>query len=137
MKKKAVIHSNDPYRPKLSLTISGRVEEFAEIKPENVIIRGYVGEALRRRVTIVPAPNNHFTITDVKAKHGDNIKSAWETRETPQGKAFLVDVENTRTKKGRYYDTLYLMTDSALRPRIPIQVRGSIAVKPQGTPKAQ
>jgi hypothetical protein len=134
MKKKAVVHSNDPYRPQLTLTMSGRVDPFAEIKPEHVIIRGYVGEPLRRRVTVVPARNNPFAITGVKTKHGDNIKIAWKTRETPQGKAYLVDVENTRTEKGRYYDTLYLMTDSALRPRIPIQVRGSIAAQPEGSP---
>ena len=137
MRKKAIVHSNDPYRPQLALTMSGRVDPFAQIKPEHVIIRGYVGDALRRRVTIVPSRNNPFAITEVKAKFGDNIKIAWKTTETPQGKAYLVDVENTRAKKGRYYDTLYLMTDSALRPRIPIQVRGSIAAKPEGTPQAQ
>ncbi len=137
MRKKAVVHSNDPYFPQLALTMSGRVDPFAEIKPEHVIIRGYVGEPLRRRVTVVPTRNNPFAITGVETKHGDNIKIAWKTQETPQGKTYLVDVENTRTKKGRYYDTLYLMTDSDLRPRIPIQVRGSIAVKPQGSPKTQ
>ncbi len=137
MKKKAVIHSNDPYMPQFALTMNGQVEPFAQIKPQHIIIRGYVGEPLRRRVTVVPSQNNPFAITEVKAKHGDNIKIAWETKETPQGKAYLVDVENIRTEKGRYYDTLYLMTDSTLKPRIPIQVRGSIAAKPQKTPKAQ
>ncbi len=135
MKKKATIHSNDPYRPQLALVVSGRVDEFAQIKPEHVIIRGYVGDPLQRRVTVVPSREHPFKITDVKAKHGDNIKVDWKTRDTPQGKTYIVDVANTRTEKGRYYDTLYLITDSDLRPRIPVQVRGSIAAKPESSPK--
>ena len=135
MKKKAIVHSNDPYRPQLALTISGHVDKFAQIKPENVIIRGYVGEPLRRRVTVVPSREHPFTVTGVKAKHGDNIKIAWKAQDTPQGKTFLVDVENTRAEKGRYYDTLYLITDSSARPQIPIQVRGSIAAKPEKAPE--
>ena len=137
MKKKAVIHSNDPYRPQFALTMNGQVKPFAQIKPQHIIIRGFVGEPLRRRVTVVPSRDNPFAITEVKAKHGDNIKIAWETKETPQGITYLVDVENIRTERGRYYDTLYLMTDSTLKPQIPIQVRGSIAAKPKKSPKAQ
>ncbi len=135
MKKTATVYSNDPFQPQLALTLRGQVDKFAQIKPEHVIIRGYAGDSLRRRITVVPFPENPFTITGVKAKHGTNIKIAWEAQETPEGKTYVVEVENTRQVKGRYYDTVYLMTDSALRPRIPVQVRGSIAAKPQNPKK--
>ena len=137
MRKKAVVHSNDPARPQLALTVSGHVDPFADIKPEHVIIRGYAGETLRRQLTVVPSRQTPFAIRDVRAKHGSNIKVAWEAKDTPEGKTYVIDVENTRTKKGRYYDTLYLITDSSLRPKIPVQVRGSIAAKPESRTKAQ
>ncbi len=136
MKKKATIHSNDPGRPQLALTVSGHVDPFAQIKPEHIIIRGYLGEPLSRRLTVVPSRKHPFAITGVQAKHGDNIKIAWQAKDTPQGKTYIVDVENTRTEKGRYYDTLYLITDSTLRPKIPVQVRGSIATKPENPKKS-
>jgi hypothetical protein len=137
MKKKATIYSNDPGRPQFDLTVSGHVDLFAQVKPEYVIIRGYAGEPLHRQFTVVPSRGNPFKITDVKAKHGDNIKFAWRTKETPQGPTYIVDVENTRTQEGRYYDILFLITDSRLRPQIPVQVRGSIAAPPESPKKKQ
>ncbi len=135
MEKKATVYSNDPYTPQLALVVSGHVDQFAQIKPQQVIIRGFVGEPLRRQVTVVPSRKNPFKITGVKAKHGDNIKIAWKAKDTPQGKTYIVDIENTRSEKGRYYDTLYLITDNALKPQIPVQVRGSIAAKPKSAPQ--
>jgi hypothetical protein len=107
------------------------VELFAQIKPEHVILRGFAGDPLHRRVTVVPSRGNPFKIKEVKAKHGDNIKFTWQTRETPQGPTYIIDVENTRQAQGRYYDILFLVTDSGLRPQIPVQVRGSIAAQPE------
>ena len=137
MKKKAEVISNDPARPRLALTVSGDVDLFAQIKPQHIIIRGYAGESLRRQLTVVPSRQSPFSITDVKAKHGENIKIAWKAKDSPQGKTYIIDVENTRTERGRYHDTLYLITDSALRPKIPIQVRGSIAAKQTKPQKTQ
>ena len=137
MKKKAIVHSNDPARPQLALTMSGQVDPFAQINPEHIIIRGFAGEKLHRQLTVVPSPQTPFAIKDVRAKHGNNIKVAWKAKETPEGKAYIIDVENTRTQKGRYYDTLFLITDSRLRPKIPVQVRGSIAARPESRTKAQ
>ena len=137
MQKKATIHSNDPSRPQLVLTVRGQVDKFAQITPEHVIIRGYAGESLRRKVTVKPSSENPFSITKVKAKHGKNIKIAWKQEDTPQGKTWVIEVENTRTSKGRYKDTLFLFTDSSLRPKIPVQVRGSIAAQPNKLIKTQ
>jgi hypothetical protein len=135
MKKKATVYSNDPGRPQFDLTVSGKVELFAQIKPAHVILRGFAGEPLRRRVTVVPSRGNPFKIRDVKAKHGENINYRWETRETPQGPTYIIEVENTRKTQGRYYDILFLVTDSGLRPQIPVQVRGSIAAQPEPAKK--
>ena len=137
MHKKAIVHSNDPAHPQLALTVSGQVDPFAEIKPEHVIIRGYAGEKLHRQLTVVPSRQTPFAIKDVRAKHGNNIRIAWKAKNTPEGKTYIIEVENTRTQKGRYYDTLYLITDSSIRPKIPVQVRGSIAAKPESQTKAQ
>ena len=137
MQKKATIYSNDAFRPRVDLTVRGQVDKFAHITPGHIIIRGYAGEPLRRKVTVKPSSENPFNITKVKAKHGNNIKIAWKQEDTPQGKTWVIEVENTRTSKGRYNDTLYLFTDSSLKPKIPVQVRGSIAAQPNQPIKAQ
>ncbi len=137
MQKKATIYSNDALRPRVDLTVRGQVDKFAQITPEHVIIRGHAGESLRRKVTVKPSSENPFSITKVKAKHGNNIKIAWKQEDTPQGKTWVIEVENTRTSKGRYKDTLYLFTDSSRKPKIPVQVRGSIAAQPNNPIKKQ
>ena len=137
MQKKATVYSNDAARPRLDLTVRGHVDKFAHITPEHIIIRGYAGEPLRRKVTVKPTSENPFSITDVKAKHGNNIKIAWKQEDTHQGKTWVIEVQNTRVAKGRYNDTLYLFTDSNLKPKIPVPVRGSIAANPQKPIKTQ
>ncbi|MBL0712343.1 MAG: hypothetical protein JJV98_01470 [Desulfosarcina sp.] len=136
MKKTATVLSNDPARPRLGLTMSGHVDTFAQIKPQHVLIRGYAGEPIRRQLTVVPSKEHPFRITRVKAKLGTNIKIAWKEEDTARGKTYVIEVENTKAEKGRYYDTLYLFTDSPLKPKIPVQVRGSIAAKPANPTKA-
>ena len=137
MQKKATIYSNDALQPRVDLTVRGQVDKFAQITPAHVIIRGHAGERLRRKVTVKPSSENPFSITKVKAKHGNNIKIAWKQEETPEGKTWVIEVENTRTSKGRYNDTLFLFTDSSLKPKIPVQVRGSIAAQPNKPIKTQ
>jgi len=36
-------------------------------------------------------------------------------------------VENLKQETGRYYDTIFLMTDSRVKPKISIQVYGKIS----------
>jgi hypothetical protein len=131
MKKKATVFSNDPRRPQLLLTVAGSVEPFADIQPGRIILRGYSGQTLRQELVITPRASYPFTVKEVTAKYGDNIKYKMHEQQTPQGKAFVVVVENTKTSPGKYYDTLFMTTDSPLKPKIPIHVYGTIGAGPK------
>jgi hypothetical protein len=42
-------------------------------------------------------------------------------------------IENKKTEKGRYFDTVYLKTDSKIQPQINVNVFGNVsAAKPKG-----
>lgn len=131
MKKKATVFTNDPKRPQLLLTVAGAVEPFADIHPERIILRGKSGQPMRQELVVTPRADYPFKVTEVNAKNGVNIQYAMREQETPQGKSYIVTVENTKTSPGKYYDTLLLSTDSAVKPKIPVHVYGTIAAGPK------
>jgi hypothetical protein len=132
MNKKITVVSNDPKRPQLLLTVAGAVEVFATIHPQRVILRGSKGQTMRQELVVTPRTEYPFKITGINAKNGINIQYEMRTQETPEGPAYIIVVENTKTSPGRYYDTLLLSTDSELKPKIPVHVYGMIAA---GSPK--
>lgn len=131
MKKSATVFSNDPKRPQVMLTVAGSVEPFADIQPDRIVLQGYGGQSIRRELVVRPRSAYPFTITEVTAKYGDNIKYEWHVQETPEGRTYTVTVENTKATPGKYYDTLFLSTDSAIKPKIPIHVYGTIGAGPK------
>jgi hypothetical protein len=62
----------------------------------------------------------------VKAQSGTYIK--WELQETVESgkKIYTLTVENVKTEKGRYYDTIFLKTDHNDLPEIRISVSGRV-----------
>lgn len=127
MQKKITVFSNDPKRPQLRLSVAGAVEPFADIHPERIILRGNSGQPMRQELVVKPRASYPFKVTEINAKNGVNIKYELKEQETPEGKTYIVTVENTKTSPGKYYDTLLLSTDSQLKPKIPIHVYGTIA----------
>jgi hypothetical protein len=61
---------------------------------------------------------------EATAKKGENIRVAVQV---DPGSAYRLIVENLKEDKGRYFDTIYLKTDSPLRPVIEIGVFGIIS----------
>ncbi len=131
IKKKIQVHTNDKKKQNLSLSVTGTVEMFANILPRRVGLAGVVGKQLKKEVTITPTPKYPFKITNIRAKNGKNIKYQLEELKEPGKTGYLVTVENTKTVKGRYQDTIFLTTDSKVKPEIDIFVSGNIrAEKP-------
>jgi len=131
LKKRATVFTNDPRHPQLMLSVAGRVERFADIHPERVILRGNGGMAIRQEVVVTPLAGHPFKVTGVKAKNGANIRFEMHEKDTPEGKSYVISVENTKTTPGKYYDNLLISTDSKLKPILPIHVYGTIAAAPK------
>jgi hypothetical protein len=119
--------TTDLKKPVTQLTISGSVKNFATITPKNIRLYGKVGEPVKETVRIVPEVSYPFKILDTKAQIGRDISYQLTSEKQTPGGAYLLTVENLKQETGRYYDTIFLMTDSRVKPKISIQVYGKIS----------
>ncbi|MCF8108929.1 MAG: hypothetical protein K9J81_08040 [Desulfohalobiaceae bacterium] len=120
------IQTNDPDQPWHQVVVTGRVEKFAEIRPERVRLKGTSGEKLFQNVLIIPRKIHPFTIQNIKAKYGKNINYTLIERCADGNNQCVIKVENTRREEGRYVDVLNIRTDCDIHPTIPIYITGLI-----------
>jgi hypothetical protein len=111
----------------IDLAMKGLIEEFVRITPSVVSLVGAVGEGPKARFTISPSKKYPFRILEAKAKSGDFIRLHLE--ETGDSD-YALTVENTRKHAGRYFDTVFLITDHPIRPEIQLPVIGNISKAP-------
>jgi hypothetical protein len=113
----------------MTLAISGDVEKFASIIPDRVRLSGYAENEIKATVKIIPEKKYPFTIKSSKAEKGEHI--AFKLQENKKGDfiEYLVNIENTAKKQGRYFDTILLETDSSVKQTLTIKVFGNIMEK--------
>ena len=126
MRKTAGVYTNDKTRPQQDLIISGQVEKFVTIRPQNANMRGIVGDPIKGSVTIIPEKKYPFKILNLRAKDGKYIKYQLEEIKESDTTAYTLNIENQKTDAGRYYDSIILETDSKVRPQINVRVYGYI-----------
>jgi len=104
-----------------------------------VSLNGEAGTEIKVSVKITPATKGLFDIVEAKADRGKDIRvTLTESKET-DGKSYVLTVENRRKMKGRYRDTIKLLTTSSIRKELTIPVYGNIkarqiaVIKPPGT----
>jgi hypothetical protein len=120
------IQTDDPETPFIEVAVAGTVEALAEIEPNQISFMGHAQDLSAVEVVIVPNPKYPFRIEGVTAQNGDNIKFELKERcSDGQGRCVL-KVENKRTEKGRYSDSLLVRTDHPMVQEIPIRVVGRI-----------
>ena len=124
MKKTAGVYTNDKSHPQQDLVISGLVEKFTTIRPRHVSLRGYAGDSIKSKVTIIPVKKSPFKILDARAQKGENINIVLAEVKKSGGQAWELEVENLKKTTGRYYDTIILKTDSKVRPQLNVRVYG-------------
>ncbi len=117
----------------MGLTISGRVEKFVTISPKDVKLYGPAGNPIKATVQIIPEKKYAFRILEARAKYGKHIDFKLQEEKGSQAGNYVLMIENKKTSKGRYFDTVYLKTDSKVQPQINVNVYGNIgAAKPKG-----
>ena len=126
MRKTAGVYTNDKARPQQDLIISGQVEKFVTIRPQNANMRGIVGDPIKGSVTIIPEKKYPFKIINSHAKDGKNIKYQLEETKESDTTVYKLNIVNQKTDAGRYYDAIILETDSNIRPQINVRVYGYI-----------
>jgi hypothetical protein len=124
--KNITVYTNDRKNRKITLKITGNVEKFVIINPNRVKLTGLSGQKIHASVSILPEKKYPFKITDVTARDGKHIKFTLSEIKGVNGTSYKLTVENLKKEKGRYHDTLYLKTDSKIKPKISINIFGNI-----------
>jgi hypothetical protein len=102
------------------------VEKFVTIRPSQVRLRGFTGDEIKRKVTIIATPKYPFKIVKVRARDGKDISYQLSEEKSETGKKYALMVENKRTQQGNYFDIITLETDSKIRPELHIRVYGQL-----------
>ncbi len=130
MKKTAEVHTNDKSLPMARIQILGNVEKFVTIIPRAISLRGYVGDNIKKSVTIIPEKKYDFKITNVRARNGKHINFQLEEIKGTGRKEYSLTVENLLAKEGRYSDLIIMETDSNIRPKVSVKVYGNLSRRP-------
>jgi len=94
-----------------------------------VSLNGEAGAEIKVSVKIAPATKDLFEIVEAKADSGKEIGISLTEAKGPDGKAYVLTVENRRKMKGRYRDTIKLLTTSSIRKELTIPVYGNIKAR--------
>lgn len=135
MQKSATVYTNDKKNPQLRLTIGGIVEKFVTIRPSKVRLRGFAGDEIKRKVTIIPEKKHPFKILKVRARNGKDISYQLSEEKSTKGQKYALIIENKRIQKGKYFDIITLETDNKIRPELHIRVYGELRQRAEAEPK--
>ncbi len=124
--KQILVYTNEPDDRRHQLDISGSVERFAHITPGRVVLRGPAGKPLAQTITIQQREGLPFKIIGHSARIGKHISYRLTQVRDRQPFEWTLKVENRMTTPGRYFDTIYLETNSSAQAKIAISVIGEI-----------
>ncbi len=75
---------------------------------------------------VIPRKDYPFTIQSIEARGGNFITYEIVQRCDENKESCIIRIKNKRMEKGRYTDVLYIITDSVIRPKIPVYITGVI-----------
>ncbi len=120
------MYLNDPKRRRVDLRVKGKVEMFAHFTSRAIVLRGRAGDKIVSELVINQRLEYQFKVLNITARNGRDIKYQLEQMVGTKPPVYTLTVENKRSTPGRYFDTIYLQTDSSIHPKIGINVTGII-----------
>lgn len=120
------VYTNDPGRRRTDLKVRGKVEVFAHFSSRAIIFRGRAGDKIVSELVINQRLGYPFKVLNITARNGRDIKYQLNQMVGTKPPVYTLTVENKRSTPGRYFDTIYLQTDSSIHPKIGINVTGII-----------
>ena len=121
VRKSAVVFSNDPQQPNLTLTVTGQVRPFIELKPGPFIQFSSVVSSPDEKTVDLIAQEREFRITQVENGLEGKIRTQLET--VVPGRQYRLKITNLQ-KEGNYYGLIKCRTDHPQKPEIQIRVSG-------------
>ena len=121
------VYTNDHSHEQVRLEVTGNVIAYLTVIPRQVRLTGAVGQPLRQTVKIISSKGHPFTIKEVKARIGLNIRYELKPlNANPRVAGYELVVENSLQKAGDYRDMISIKTDSKEKPSIIIPVLAHI-----------
>ena len=120
------MYLNDPKRRRVNLRVKGKVERFAHFTSRSIVLRGQAGDKIVSELVINQRLEYPFKVLNITASNGRDKKYQLERKVGTQPAVYTLTVENKKSTPGRYFDTIYLQTDSSIHPKIGINVTGII-----------
>lgn len=118
--------SNDPAKPQVTLTVTGKVEPFISMVPTMIRLEGSLRNEIKQSLRIIPRRKYPFTIIETNPASGEFIRAKLQKVAGPQGTEYLLTVRNIKPSVGQYYDTVIIRTDSPIKPQITVGVIGTV-----------
>ncbi len=118
-------------RRRVDLRVKGKVEMFAHFTSRAIVLRGRAGDKIVSELVINQRLEYQFKVLNITARNGRDIKYQLEKMVGTKPPVYTLTVENKKSTPGRYFDTIYLQTDSSIHPKIGINVTGVILAAPQ------
>jgi hypothetical protein len=106
--------------------VTGKVNKFVKVKPTQVRLEGQAGTPLAVEIEILPNKDYPFTILGVQTQRKDVVGCELVEQCDTATNRCVLRVENLKTTKGRYTDTITVRTDNAVKPSFAIAVIGII-----------
>lgn len=119
--------TNDPRRPDLRLTLSGRVEKFAAVEPRFVYFRGEAEDVEPVELEVTPNSIAGFRITGVVADKPHLFSAELVEPCSEENSPCRIRVINRRTDAGKYIGVIHIKTDSRIQPSFAIVVRANLS----------
>ncbi len=70
----------------------GNVEQFVNIVPKRVVLRGFAGDPIKAKVKIIPKDKYPFTIKKTKATNTKNIAFTLEKTKNSEKMTYVLTV---------------------------------------------
>jgi hypothetical protein len=132
--KAASVHSNDPKRPNVSISLAGNILHHIEVEPERVYLRGMYGEHVERAVALSSGNmKKDFRILGVTSNMDDKL--TYRLVDDPEPGTYSIHLfKNPKLPTMNTWGNLIVQTNHKESPEKIIQVNvvtiGSIIVQP-------
>ncbi len=121
--KTAVVYTNDPKHPKMTLRLSGTIKPYVLVEPATrIMLRGTYGEKVEREISISSNEDKPFEITRVESNIDDKITYKVLPHEE-DGKFRIKIWKNPKLPVMNTYGNLFIYTNSENAPKKVLQVQ--------------
>jgi len=130
----AIIFSNDPEQPKVTVSIGGTIKPFISVEPApRVMFSGYYGDSLEQVLRIATNTDEPLNITGVSSNIDDKIE--YTLKNEKKDKEYTLGIKTRGGIKDTFRGRIALKTTSKKKPEVSIAVLGNLKKEVKVTPE--